>query len=150
MSIESTERLMWRRLRAAWCGFGIRIEASDGGVEPGTPDTLLQPAGLGGVFVELKVWPTPLRTEQLAWHVDCLGRGGCAVVMCEVGRDSYWIGTGESYDTWIVARQRGDDGGRPPGATLRRSMLVLRALANPNGMHLFVVNYPNGYPERAN
>ncbi len=102
----TTESDVWGKVRASWDGPCWRVEASCGGVDPGTPDALLWVRGMGGRWVELKVWPTEVSAIQVAWHVDCLQRGGMAWVLCEVGRGRYWIGSAEAY-AGLVARPCG-------------------------------------------
>lgn len=92
----TTESDVWRRVRGAWDGHAIRVEASMGGVDPGTPDCALAPRGRGSVWVELKVWPEPVSPVQVAWAVDCEQRGGLCFLLCE-NRGDYWIGRAEEY-----------------------------------------------------
>ena len=114
--MDTTERRMWEKIRERWDGFCVRVEASRGGVDPGTPDCLLMVRGRGGVWVELKVWPTPLEAIQLAWAIDCAQRGGTALVMCQVGRREFWVGTAEEYDMFES---------KPAGVSLQAALAMI-------------------------
>lgn len=63
---------------------GIRIEASWGEVDAGTPDVLVL-RGVSGRFVELKVYPRKMNTNQLSWAEEH-DRVGCAPVLVLVKR----------------------------------------------------------------
>jgi hypothetical protein len=90
------EAAFWKRVRREWKGHAVRIEASDGVVDPGTPDTNLSINYRGG-WVELKVWPDTLSPEQQAWHEDAIERGAYVMVLCEFSDGSVWIGDYEEY-----------------------------------------------------
>lgn len=90
----------WKEVRAAWPGHAIRIEASDGEVEPGTPDTILSIDHRGG-FIELKVWPDDVSAVQLAWHADALDRGAYAMVLSKCKR-GVWLGRAEDYHAMVL------------------------------------------------
>lgn len=62
----------------------IRIEASWGEVDAGTPDVLII-RGVSGRFVELKVYPHKMNTNQLSWAEEH-DRVGCAPVLVLVKR----------------------------------------------------------------
>jgi hypothetical protein len=87
----------WKRVRRGWKGHSVRIEASDGEVEEGTPDTVLSVGGHGG-FVELKVWPDNVSPQQLAWHMDALDRGAYAMVLAELPDGTVWLGRADDWD----------------------------------------------------
>lgn len=92
-----TESAMWRAIRKKWWGHGVRVEASMGDAESGTPDTNLSVHGRGG-WIELKVWPEELRVSQIVWHADALSRGATVVVLAQVSRGRYWIGPWHEYE----------------------------------------------------
>lgn len=118
--MDSTEAKVWKRILRRWKGHAVRVEASMGGVDPGTPDGLLTPRGWGGVWVELKVWPTEVSPIQYAWHVDCDQRGGLCCVLVQVGKDSFWVGKAEEYDGMTE---------RPAGESLQAVLDVIRLAA---------------------
>lgn len=123
----TTEADVWKKIRAAWPGHCVRVEASIGGVDPGTPDSNLGIAGRG-LWVELKVWPTPLSAEQIAWHADCAQRDGGAEVWCWVGRDSIWCGDAATYE--LMTRRcegRKPPNGMPLQAALDRLSEILHS-----------------------
>jgi hypothetical protein len=92
-----TEARLWRKFMLEWPGHGVRIEASAGGCDPGTPDANISCAQ-HGMWLELKVWPTPVSPIQLAWHLDADQRGARALVLCWVTEDEYWVGSATRYD----------------------------------------------------
>lgn len=98
------EGAFWKRVRKAWKWHSVRIEASDGEVEVGTPDTVLSAGGRGG-FIELKVWPDNVSGEQLAWHVDALDRGAYAMVLAELHDGKVWLGRAEEWDRLLGERE---------------------------------------------
>lgn len=106
-------------MRGAWPGHALRIEASDGEVDSGTPDTVLSYRYRGG-FVELKVWPDNVSTVQLAWHRDAIARGAYAMVLCELPDGRVWLGDAEEY--YAFPRQSF----RPPGVVLQAALRVVR------------------------
>lgn len=110
-----TEELLWKRIRKRWRGHAVRVEASLGGVDPGTPDSNLSVDGKGG-WVELKVWPTPLNEVQKAWHLDAEDRGAYCVVLCWTGNDKVWVGRGEIYTRYV------GKGTRPEGVSLQAAL----------------------------
>ena len=105
----------------------MRIEASDGEVDPGTPDTVLSIAYRGG-FVELKVWPDNLSGVQKAWHEDAVQRGAYCMVLCELPSGRVWLGPAEDY-TAFFAMHHSDDHRRkypPEGVSLQSALDVIR------------------------
>lgn len=91
-----TEKLMWKLIRSKWRGHGQRIEASRGEVEEGTPDSVLSVDGRGA-YVELKVWPEPLRPLQLPWAIDARQRGAAVWLLCHLHKREFWLGTHDEY-----------------------------------------------------
>lgn len=100
-----TEADLWKKIRRVWPGHAMRIEASEGGCEPGTPDSILSVGGRG-MFVELKVWPEELRPLQLPWHIDAVQRGAGAEVWCWVGEGRVWRGTAEEYQVHLDQKRK--------------------------------------------
>lgn len=91
----------WKKVRDGWWPeHAIRIEASLGEVDPGTPDTVLSAGGRGG-YVELKVWPDNVSAVQLAWHLDACDRGAYAMVLSELSDGSVWLGRADAYDSLV-------------------------------------------------
>lgn len=95
--MATLESRVWKKVRKAWMGHGVRIEASMGDADSGTPDCMLSWRGRGG-WVELKVWHEPLRVSQRVWHAEALRDGATCVVLCEVGSGRYWIGYWYEYE----------------------------------------------------
>lgn len=99
----------WKAVRKAWVARGwhaVRVEASCGGCDPGTPDTVFGCHGRNG-WVELKVWPDPLSAIQQAWHEEALEGGSYAMVLCQL-RGGVWLGRWDEYMshfsvTWPLA-----------------------------------------------
>lgn len=129
----------WKRVRKAWWpSHAIRIEASLGEVEVGTPDTVLSCGGRGG-YVELKVWPDNVSDVQLAWHIDALSRGAYAMVLSELpGPDGLvWLGRADDYHQSVidiivaeVIRPKGKAVGRrrgPEGVVLQAALKMIRS-----------------------
>lgn len=113
-----TEKKMWDRIRAIWPGHAVRVEASEGGVDPGFPDSILSVGGRGA-FVELKVWPEELRETQLPWHIDAIQRGATAEVWAWIEQDDeVWCGTAEEYAD-LLEKHEAVGYGTPVGAPLR-------------------------------
>jgi hypothetical protein len=98
-----TEKQLWMKIRAAWPGHSMRIEASEGGVDPGTPDAHVSIGGRG-MFIELKIWPEELRPLQLPWHIDAIQRGAGAEVWAQVPDGTIWAGTAEDYQCLLDNR----------------------------------------------
>ena len=96
------EAAFWKKVRRAWSGHSVRVEASDGEVDAGTPDTVLS-VGYKGGFVELKVWPDNVSSIQLAWHQDAIERGAYCMVLSELPDGDVWLGNAEDYDALIRA-----------------------------------------------
>lgn len=94
-----TEKDLWKKIRSQWPGHAVRTEASEGGVEPGFPDSILSSNGRG-FYVELKIWPEPLQPLQLPWHIDATDRGAGAEVWCWVD-GLVWCGPAETYDRYV-------------------------------------------------
>lgn len=113
-----TEKRMWKAILKRWRGHAVRVEASEGGVDPGFPDGILSVGGRGG-FIELKVWPEELRPTQLPWHLDAIQRGAYARVLCCVGHGAYWLGTAEEYQELL------DRGERPNGDSLQAGLAMV-------------------------
>ena len=125
------EAAFWKKVRRAWRGHAIRIEASWGEVEVGTPDTILSVGGKGG-YVELKVWPDNVSGEQLTWHIDAIERGAYAMVLSELPSGNVWLGPAEEYHPlvrgylgkislgWKAARIS-----RPNGVSLQAALNVI-------------------------
>ena len=122
-----TEVDFWKKIRAAWPGHAMRIEASEGGVDPGTPDSHLSIGGRGA-FVELKVWPEPLNPMQYAWHVDAVDKGAGAWVWCWVDYDCIWMGLGEDYADYCETNSRPK--GKTLGHVIDRLSKILQSRAN--------------------
>lgn len=117
-----TEKRLWEKIRAAWPGHCQRVEASLGEAQSGTPDGVLSVSGRGA-WVELKVWPEPLRPLQLPWHQDALQRGAAAYVLCwmyDKSQKLVWLGSAEDY-AWLI-----EVGNKPPATHCR---LLSNALA---------------------
>lgn len=116
------ESRFWKKVRSAWPGHAVRIEASDGEVDPGTPDTVLSVAYRGG-FVELKVWPDNVSSIQLAWHMDAIERGAYCMVLCELPSGKVWLGDAEEFERMMSIREVK----RPPeGVSLQSALDVIR------------------------
>lgn len=92
-----SEAQFWKNVRRAWPGHAVRIEASRGDAEEGTPDCVLSIGGRG-LWIELKVWPEKLRPAQLAWHLDGIARGAGAWVLCSFGKRGVWFGRAPQYE----------------------------------------------------
>ncbi len=90
----------WRKVRRAWPGHSVRIEASDGEVETGTPDCVLS-LGFRGGFIELKVWPDVCSPVQLAWHREAISRGAYVMVLADMKDRSVWLGPGEDWNEFV-------------------------------------------------
>jgi hypothetical protein len=72
---------------------GVRIEASMGEVDRGTPDSIVT-VGRVTRFIELKEWGTELSVVQVAWcreRDDRLRRADPVLVLARRGR-KWWIG----------------------------------------------------------
>lgn len=91
------ENALWKRVRGSWRGHAVRVEASDGEVEEGTPDCVLSIGGRGG-WIELKVWPDGVSPQQLAWHAEALARGAYAMVLAELPGGDVWLGRADDWD----------------------------------------------------
>lgn len=100
-----TEKGFWKKISREWPGHGIRVEASLGGVDPGTPDCNLSVNG-HGAWVELKVWPTEITQIQVAWHVDAVDRGATVEVWCWVGQNLVWVGDAETYENLVSIKKK--------------------------------------------
>lgn len=124
------EAAFWKRVRAAWCGHAVRIEASDSEVDPGTPDCVLSIGWRGG-FIELKVWSDDVSPVQLAWHVDAISRGAYAMVLSELPDGSVWLGSAENYFELTEAKQV------PEGTSLHSALgMVQSALLRASSLKL--------------
>jgi hypothetical protein len=112
----STEKQLWKKVLERWPGHAIRVEASEGGVDPGTPDCNLSVNGHGG-WVELKVWPEPVSPIQIAWHLEAEDLGASVRLWSQVskGRDTclVWSGSAEDYAKLV------EFGRRPVGVPLQ-------------------------------
>jgi len=113
------EAAFWKRVRSAWSGHAVRVEASDGEADVGTPDCVLS-AGYRGGWIELKVWPDNVSREQLVWHIDAVERGAYAMVLSDVGGGRAWLGDAEEYYSLVLR------GKRPRGVVLQRALDVVR------------------------
>jgi len=89
----------WKRVRKAWPGHSVRIEASDGEVESGTPDVVLS-VGFRGGFIELKVWPDDCSPQQIAWHQNAHDLGAYAMVLGELGDGKVWLGPAQEWNDY--------------------------------------------------
>lgn len=118
------EGAFWRRVREAWPGHALRIEASWGEVEVGTPDTILSVGGRGG-FIELKVWPDNVSGQQLTWHEEAIREGAYAMVLSELPSSRVWLGPADEYFA-IVSRQLRQKRLRPEGVLLHDALNVIR------------------------
>lgn len=105
--MRGPESRLWRKVKKAWEGHAVRVEASNGEAPPGTPDCVLSIGGKGG-WVELKVWPEPISRIQVAWQCDARLKGACALVFCQVKRDLYWVGYAEDYEGYVNLKQKPD------------------------------------------
>lgn len=114
----TTEVNFWSRIRKQWPGHWMRIEASNGGVDPGTPDSMLSYCGRGKL-VELKVWPEPVSAVQLAWHIDATQRGADPEVWSLLPDGTVWCGGAEAYDAMTAS------GRRPKGVQLQAAVKSL-------------------------
>jgi len=112
------EQRLWKKVREEWPGHACRVESNQGEAEPGTPDCVLSVGHRGG-WIELKVWPRSLEPSQLPWHIDAINRGAYAMVLCQVERGSYWVGSAEDYDRLIASRVR------PEGTSLQAVLNVV-------------------------
>lgn len=121
------ESTFWKRVRRAWPGHALRIEASHGEVEVGTPDVVLSIGGHGG-YVELKVWPEPLQPMQLPWHLDALSRGASCWVLCDLG-DEVLLESAAQYD-----HRLGCGLGRPHGITLQQALNMIQSCLVSNSI----------------
>jgi len=123
--MSTPEQGFWKRVRSEWKGHAARIEASIGGCDPGTPDSILSINGRGG-YVETKVWPQELEPSQLPWHMDAMRRGAYAVVLCELPDGKVWLGTAEDYAEFFGAnRGRTFPYRRPDGVSLQSALNVV-------------------------
>jgi hypothetical protein len=121
-----TEKKFWEKIRDSWPGHAVRTEASEGGVEPGFPDCILS-TNCRGVYIELKVWPEPLRPLQLPWHLDALDRGAYAEVWAWLPNGGVWCGLAEGYQQLLDAYEMGDRRS-PAGQTLDLCLKRLRKI----------------------
>jgi hypothetical protein len=127
------ENRFWARVRDMWTidssgGHAVRIEASIGGCDPGTPDCVLSCGARGG-WVELKVWPEALQPSQLPWHLDAIAHGAYAMVMCELPDRKVWIGSAEDYEMLLQEPLRPDRPTTrrcPEGVDLHRALNMIR------------------------
>lgn len=77
---------------------GVRVEASLGEAESGTPDLCLSYLSRTR-WIELKVWPESLRVSQIAWAIQHEGRRCDPVlVLAKFDRDRLWLGHWRTYD----------------------------------------------------
>lgn len=113
------EGAFWKRVRDAWPGHSVRIEASWGEVSVGTPDTILS-IGYRGGFIELKVWPDNVSEQQLAWHREAHERGAYARVLSRIGKDKVWLGYAWEYDKLHRMKRR------PKGVHLQAGLDMVR------------------------
>lgn len=119
-----TEKKFWDRIRSVWPGHAVRVEASEGGVDPGFPDAILSVGGHGG-YVELKVWPEPLRETQLPWHIDAIQRGATAEVWAYIEQsDEVWCGTAEQYQDLLFELEEGPYQAHLPQGKLPKGVLL--------------------------
>lgn len=117
------EQKFWTRVRDMWKGHAVRVEASIGGCDPGTPDSVLSVGGRGG-WIETKVWPQPLEDTQLPWHMDAIQRGAYAMVLCEMPDRRVWIGSAEEYNAMIQCHLQGFRI-RPEGVVLQVALKMI-------------------------
>jgi hypothetical protein len=110
----------WKKVRRMWWGHAVRIEASDGDVPAGTPDTVLS-IGYRGGFIELKVWPDEASPKQIAWHIDAMTGGAYAMVLAELPDGSVWLGSAEHWNQWVVK------GLAPVGMDLHRALRMIES-----------------------
>ena len=124
--MSTPEQSFWKTVRDAWKGHAVRIEASVGGCDPGTPDVSLAINGKGG-WVETKVWPQLLEPSQLPWHMHAMRSGAYAVVLAQLPDGKVWLGTAEDYDRatslWYACA-RGDRT-LPQGVSLQQALNVV-------------------------
>lgn len=115
-----TEKDFWKKIRREWPGHAMRVEASEGGVDPGTPDTNLSINGHGG-WVELKVWPEPVSPIQIAWHLDALEHGATVEVWSWLGNREglVWRGSAERYEHLVSRLDLTGKRERPRGLPLQ-------------------------------
>lgn len=113
------EGSFWKRVRGSWCGHSLRVEASNGDVEPGTPDTILS-IGYAGGYVELKVWPDNVSAVQLAWHEEAHSLGAYCRVLSRIRGDRVWLGSAKAYSKLVAS------GVRPAGIHLQAALDMIR------------------------
>lgn len=98
------EGSFWKTVRRAWApAHSQRVEVGNGDADAGTPDVVLSYMFRGG-WIELKVWPEPLRPMQLPWHQDAIQRGAYARVLCRLDKSTVWLGTAEMYARCVRLR----------------------------------------------
>lgn len=116
----------WKKVRKAWPGHALRIEASDGEVPAGTPDTVLS-VGFKGGYVELKVWPDDCSAQQIAWHADAMDRGAYAMVLGELPGGRVWLGPADLWTRFVQLGQV------PNGKNLHSALRVIACALSGNG-----------------